>query len=85
MATASYLLCVTTALVCAVLLMRAYRRHRTSLLYWAACCFAGLSLTNALVIVDLLVVRDLDLHPLRLIVGVASVLLLLFGMVWEAE
>ena len=85
MATASYLLCFVTAVVCAVLLFRAYQRQRTSLLFWAACCFCGFSAANALVVLDLLVIPDRDLYPLRLAVGLVSVLLLLFGMVWEAD
>jgi hypothetical protein len=85
MAAFSYALCLSTALACAGLLFRAYRRQPASLLFWAACCFCGLSLANALVVLDLLVVPDRDLYPLRLAVSLASISLLVFGMVWDAD
>ena len=53
MAGVSYGLCFVTACACAVLLTRAYRTTRSRLLYWSAMCFWGLSLTNALVFIDL--------------------------------
>lgn len=83
MAAISYSLCVLTALACAVLLSRAYRSGRSSLLFWSALCFWGLTVTNALAFVDILVFPDRDLYPVRLATGLASVSVLLFGMIWE--
>ena len=83
MAAVSYSLCVLTALACAVLLSRAYRSGRSSLLFWSAMCFWGLTLTNALAFVDILVVPERDLYVARLVTGLLSVCVLLFGMVWE--
>jgi hypothetical protein len=85
MAPASYLLCFLTALSCAVLLGRAYRRTRGRLLFWSACCFWGLSATNALVFVDLVIVPHRNLYGARLATAVVSIALLLYGMIWEAE
>jgi hypothetical protein len=79
----SYSLCVLTALACAVLLSRAYRTGRSSLLFWSALCFWGLTVTNALAFVDILVFRERDLYPMRLVTGLVSVSVLLFGMIWE--
>lgn len=83
MAAISYSLCVLTALACAVLLSRAYRDGRSSLLFWSALCFWGLTVTNALAFVDILVFPGRDLYPMRLVTGLASVSVLLFGMIWE--
>jgi hypothetical protein len=41
------------AALCAVLLLRAYVRVRRRLLLWSGLCFAGLTVSNALVFVDL--------------------------------
>lgn len=83
MAAVSYSLCVLTALACAVLLSRAYRSGRSSLLFWSALCFWGLTLTNALAFIDILVFPERDLYAIRLVTGLLSVNVLLFGMVWE--
>ena len=83
MASLAYSLCVLTALACAVLLTRAYRTSHASLLFWSASCFWGLTLTNALVFVDVLIVPERDLYASRLVTGLLSVTVLLFGMVWE--
>jgi hypothetical protein len=54
--------------LCAVLLLRAYGSVRKRLLLWAGLCFAGLAASNALVVVGLSVVRDMDLYSWRLAV-----------------
>jgi hypothetical protein len=82
-AAVSYSLCVLTALGCAVLLSRAYRTGRSNLLFWSAICFWGLTLTNALAFVDMLVFPERDFYAVRLATGLLSVSVLLFGMVWE--
>jgi hypothetical protein len=85
MALLAYLVSFGTALGCAVLLTRAARRGAARLLFWSALCFWGLSITNALAIVDLYVVPEVDLLLVRLFVGLASVCVLLFGMVWDSR
>ena len=81
----AYGLCLVTALACAILLTRAYRVSRFRLLFWSAVCFWGLTLTNALTVADLFVVTGYDLYGFRLAAGLLSVLVLLYGMVWEAD
>lgn len=81
----AYSLCFLTALACAVLLTRAYRTSRLRLLFWSALCFWGLSATNGLAFVDIIVVPDRDLYGFRLAAGLLSVFVLLYGMVWESR
>ena len=85
MAEAVYLLCAVTSSLCAVLLLRAYARTGTRLLLWSGLCFTGLALNNAVLVVDLIVVRDVDLSTWRLVPAVVGVALLLYGLIWESE
>jgi hypothetical protein len=82
---AVYLLCLLTSLLCAVLLARSYLRSRTSLLLWTALCFAGLAFNNLFLFVDVVVLPDIDLLPLRHLSTLAALAVLLYGFVWEAE
>ena len=56
-----YLLCAATSLACAGLLLRGYRRNRARLLLWSGFCFAGLTLENLLLFVDVIVFPRVDL------------------------
>ena len=85
MAEIVYLLCAATSAACALLLLRAHQRTGTSLLLWSGLCFVGLALTNAILVVDLVVVPDIDLSTWRLVPAVVGVALLLYGLVWESE
>lgn len=84
MAELVYALCAVTCLVCTVLLGRGYRRTHARLLMWAAVCFALLFANNVLVFVDLIIVTSVDLHWLRSLIGLAGLVLLVFGLVWES-
>jgi hypothetical protein len=44
-----------------------------------------LSLNNVLLFFDLVVFPNVDLRPYRVAAGLAGVLALLYGFVWEAE
>lgn len=85
MATFVYALCALTSLLCAVLLARGYRASRARLLLWAALCFAGLALNNILLFIDLRVVPQVDLSALRSLPALAGLLLLIYGLVWDAS
>lgn len=86
MVTAVYLLGTFTSLLCAVLLLRAYGRVRMRLLLWSGLCFAGLTISNALLIVDLVIFPDqLNLYVWRLAAAAASMTVLLYGLVFESE
>jgi hydrogenase/urease accessory protein HupE len=80
-----YSLCALTALVCAVLLLRAYLRSRYSLLFWGGLCFIGLTLNNFLVIVDRFVLPFVDLSIWRLVLALAALLVFLYGLIWDSE
>lgn len=85
MAASIYSLCAVVAAICTHLLLRAYRRGRYRLLLWSALCFAGLTLNNILLILDKVFLPDVDLSILRLLVALASMMLLLFGLIWDAD
>jgi hypothetical protein len=80
-----YLLCSITALLCAWLLLRAYRRSRYRLLLWGGICFVGLTFSNLMVMVDKFVIPYLDLSTWRLLLALVSVMVLLYGLVWDSE
>ncbi|MGH8503901.1 MAG: DUF5985 family protein [Gammaproteobacteria bacterium] len=81
-----YGLCALTALVCAGLLLRAYRRSGYRLLLWSGLCFAGLTLNNLLVVIDKLWFPiQINLGTPRLIVALLAMLVLLYGLIWDAE
>ena len=80
-----YLLCALTALLCAWLLLRAYRDSSYKLLLWGGLCFIGLTLNNTLLIVDKLVVPYMDLSTWRLVLALVSVLIFLYGLIWDSD
>jgi hypothetical protein len=65
------------------LLLRAYARGRFKLLFWSFLCFAGLALTNLLLVLDRLVFTSVDLSSWRLGVALAAIVLLLYGLIFE--
>jgi hypothetical protein len=80
----AYLVCAATAFICALLLLRTYRRTRTRLLLWCGLCFLFLTVDNAALFIDMIVFPDIDLSGLHLSAGLVAVLLLLYGLIWEA-
>lgn len=85
MATVIYLLCALTSIACAALLLNAYRRSRARLLLWTFLCFAWLAVNNVLLVVDLAVVKDVDLSIPRVATALAGLLLLLYGLIYDTE
>lgn len=85
MAEAVYILCALTSATCGVLLVRAYRRTQTRLLFWSALCFVALALSNVVVFLDLVVVPETDLSPWRAIVSLLGLGTLVFGLIWESR
>jgi hypothetical protein len=72
--------------LCAVLLLRAYATVRKRLLLWSGLCFSGLTVANALLIVDLQVLpSEIDLYSWRLGVAAISMLALVYGLIFESE
>jgi uncharacterized membrane protein len=86
MAEAVYILCALTALTCAVLLLRAYGRTQSRLLLWSGLCFVGLTLSNIMLFIDLVVlVTQVDLYLPRVCTTLTSVSILLYGLIWDAS
>lgn len=85
MAGVIYGLCALTALLCAILLLQAYRRSRYRLLLWGGLCFLGLTLNNVLLVVDKLVLPYIDLFTWRLLAALVAMAVLLYGLIWDAE
>lgn len=81
-----YSLCALTSLACAVLLVRSWRRTRTTLLMWSSICFVGFTLNNVLLVVDWVLYRQqIDLAVPRAATAFVSVLALVVGLVWSSK
>jgi hypothetical protein len=78
-----YLLCVCTSLLCAYLLLRAYRRSGMRLLIWSSICFWLLALNNLVLAVDILFLPGNGLSLIRTFTGLLAVSVLLIGFIWE--
>lgn len=85
MASALYILTCLTTLLCAILLLRAYARVRKRLLLWSGLCFAGLTVSNLLVIADLMLFPRIDFFSYRLGSAAVAMVLLLYGLIWESQ
>jgi hypothetical protein len=84
MAELVYVLCCATSVGCALLLIRGYRRSRERLLLWSSLSFACLGLTNVLLFMDYVVIPGYDLSVTRSLVTLSGVLIMLYGLIWEA-
>ncbi len=86
MAALIYSLCALTAFLCACLLFAAWRRSRYRLLLWGALCFAGLTFGNIVLIVDKIVLpTQIDLAVWRFAITLISLLVLLYGLIFDTE
>ena len=84
--TAVYSLCALTCLLCTVLLLRGYRQSRQRLQLLIALSFAGLTVNNVLLPIDMvLFTTEVDLSIIRSAVGLASMAGLLLFLIWEAR
>lgn len=80
MAMLAYGVGVLTSWVCALLLVRSYRRYRTPLLLGCCLCFIGLGVNNALLFVDLFLVA-MSLEVWRNLVALVSLVVLLIALI----
>jgi hypothetical protein len=81
-----YVACAATALLCAVLLLRAYQTSRARLLLWSGLCFTALTVNNVLVAVDLVLLGpEVSLFWVRNLAALVGLALMLYGLIWDAE
>ena len=85
MAAVVYILCAVTSVLCAVLLGRGYIRSRLRLLMWSAACFILLAINNLLLVADRLILKGTDLALARGVAGLAALVVLVAGLVWDTE
>lgn len=85
MAMLIYALCALTALLCAGALLLGARRSGSRMLFWSGLCFVGLTVTNAMIVVDAADLVPHDLRTPRLLVALLAIALLLYGLVFEEK
>lgn len=85
MAALVYTGCALMALACAIQLLLNFKRAGNPLLLWSGLCFAGLTLNNLLVLLDLRLIPDINLYTARNATALLSLGLLLYGLIWETD
>ena len=85
MSSATYMLCALVAAFCAYMLLSAYRRQGYRLLLWSGLCFLGFTANNVLLVLDKLVFLDVDLSIWRSTVALGATMILLYGLIWDAD
>jgi hypothetical protein len=85
MTPALYICTCLTTLLCAILLLRAYANVRRRLLLWSGLCFVGLTVSNLLVVADLVLFPKIDFYTYRLGSTAIAMALLLYGLIWESQ
>lgn len=80
-----YVVGILVTLLCGALLFRGYVRGKRRLLLWSAVCFFGLSISNLLLFLDLVVFPEVNLYSWRLLTAAVAMMLLLYGLIWEGE
>lgn len=85
MAALVYALCALASLLCALLLLQAYKRSNYRLLLWGGICFVGFALNNAILFADRILFPNTDLSTWRLVVALSALLVLLYGLIWDSE
>jgi hypothetical protein len=85
MAELVYALCAIFSIGCATLLFQGYRLQKAKLLLWSSLSFLLLALNNIILFVDLVILPEAEFGGvfLRGVLGAASGVVLLFGLIWE--
>jgi uncharacterized protein DUF5985 len=84
-ATFIYFMCAATSAACAVLLLRSYSRTGLKLLLWSGLCFAFLTLSNVLLVIDLVFVPNMTFALPRNILTLSGLFVLIYSLVWETR
>ena len=85
MAVSIYALCALTSLTCAFLLLRRFGAVKSRILLWSGLCFVGLTLSNAMLVLDKVVFPLIDLSLWRRTPALVGMLLLLYGLIYDEE
>lgn len=85
MGAAVYILGTLTSLACALSLLKGFANTRMRLLLWSGLCFAGLSVSNFITFVDLVVVPSESFYFWRLLSAAVAISLLLCGLIWDSR
>jgi hypothetical protein len=85
MAAFVYIMCTVTSAICAVLLLRDYRRTASRVLLWCGLAFVGFTVSNALVFTDFVLVPTMNLAPVRAITNWMATTVLVVALVWDLE
>jgi Family of unknown function (DUF5985) len=81
-----YILGTFVTLLCSGLLLRAYAKSKMPLLLWSGLCFALLTVSNALLCIDLILLADtINLYVWRLASAAAGMAMLVYGLIFESE
>jgi Family of unknown function (DUF5985) len=82
---AIYFLCFVTSATVMLLLLRSYRRNRARLLLWSALAFVALAINNFLLFIDIVLLPNISLLPLRHASALAAAALLIYGFTFETD
>lgn len=81
----AYILGTAIGLVSGFLLLRNFRRTKVQLLLWCGLFFLALSVENAILFVDLILVPHVNLEPLRLSIALLGMALFLYALIWKVN
>jgi hypothetical protein len=79
----TYVLCMLTSIVSAVLLARGVRGPGGRLLLWASIFFVGMALNNLALVIDALYFSGQDWSIVANVIAAVSVLVFVYALVWE--
>jgi hypothetical protein len=85
MAVAVYVMGILVTALCALLLLQGYAKVKQKLLLWSGLCFIGLTISNFLLFLDLVVWTEISLYTWRLSAAAVSLLVLVYGLIWESD
>lgn len=83
MAQLIYATCMLLSLAIAAMLWRQHRRQPARITLLTALCFSGLALSNFVLVLDKLVYPNADMAVIRHALALASLCVLLVGLLWE--
>jgi hypothetical protein len=79
-----YILCAVTSLASAFLLLRAARHGKGLLLWTSSICFLGMAANNVMLFITANTPPEIQLEIPANITALASALVLLIGLIWDA-